>query len=177
MEALFISENFLRTNFQISENLQSQFLIPAIRNAQFIKYQSIIGEGLYKRLVNDIVNNSLTADYKDLLEHSKMYLAYSAMVELCVISNIKINNIGINIASDDRVQTLGVDDMFRIKDYFQHQADFYCKDLQNYLLNNRAKFPELSECQCRSIKSNLYSAASCFVNLGGARGKRVWRTT
>jgi len=68
------------------------------------------------------------------------------MVELCVISNIKINNIGLNITSDDRVQTLQVTDMFRIKDYLQHQADFYCKDLQNYLLKNKDKFAELSCC-------------------------------
>lgn len=171
MEVLFISENYLRTNFQISENLQSQFILPAIRNAQYIKYQAIVGECLYKRLVDDIINKSLTDDYKELLEHSKLFIAYSAMVELCVISNIKINNIGLNITSDDRVQTLQVTDMFRIKDYLQHQADFYCKDLQNYLLNNKNKFAELGCCQCNKIYKNLYSAASCGVNLGGARGK------
>ena len=44
MEALFISENYLRTNFQISENLQSQFILPAIRNAQYIKYQAKMAE-------------------------------------------------------------------------------------------------------------------------------------
>lgn len=171
MRALFISENYLRTNFNISENLQSQFIIPAIRNAQFIKYQAIVGTDLYKRLEDGIMEEDLNDDEKELLEMSKPFIAYSAIVDLVVTTNVKIDNIGVNITSDERVNTLGVKDMFQIKDYYQHKADFYCMALQNFIFNNKEKYPELSECQCRKIKSNLYSAATCGLNLGGPRGK------
>lgn len=171
MEVLFVSENYMRTNFQISENLQSQFLLPAIRNAQFIKYQAIIGEVMYNRLVEGIKNDDLTDAEKDLLNHSKLFIGYSAMVDLCMMTTAKIDNIGVNITSDDRVQTLQIKDVFQVKDYLQHQADFYCKTLQNFILNNKHQYPEIDQCQCRKIESNLYSSASCGVNLGGQRGK------
>lgn len=168
---LLISENFLRTNFQISENLQSQFIIPAIRNAQFIKYQTVVGECLYNRLLEGVEEGDLTDEEKLLLEHSKMFIAYSAIAELCEITSFKINNIGVNQTGDDRVTNYSVKDVMFIKQQFINHADFYLKDLQNFLLNHRDDYPELSECQCRQIKKNLYSAASCGVNLGGARGK------
>jgi len=38
-------------------------------------------------------------------------------------------------------------------------------------MDNRSSFPELNECDCRRIESNLYSAATCGIFLGGVRGK------
>jgi hypothetical protein len=58
------------------------------------------------------------------------------------------------------------------KEFYQGKADFHCLEVQNYILDNRSHFPEVDDCTCRRIHSNLHSAASCGFFLGGARGKR-----
>lgn len=168
---LLISENYLRTAFQISENLQSKFILPSIENAQEMGFQTIIGKCLYNRLLEGVLNNDLTENEKELLNIAKRYLGFMCMAELCEISTYKLNNIGLNSTSDDRVAIYPVKDVQFIKQQFIDKADFYCKRIQEYLLNNSKAFPELSCCDCANIRKNLYSAASCGVNLGGARGK------
>lgn len=177
MKICLISENYLRTNFQLSDNLQSKFLIAAIENAQEVYYQSIIGSCLYNRLLEGIEKDDLTEAEKHLLDISKRYIGFMVMSELCEITSYKLNNAGVNNTGDDRMNVFSVKDVQFIKKQFVNKADFYAKNIQRYLLQNQKLFPELSCCDCHNIKSNLYSAASCGVNLGGARGKRVWRTT
>ena len=62
-------------------------------------------------------------------------------------------------------------DVFRLN----AKADAYCLDLQNFLLRNRSDYPELTDNCCHNIKSNLHSAASCGIFLGGSRGKTIRR--
>ena len=59
-----------------------------------------------------------------------------------------------------------------MRDYYISKADFFCIEVQNYLLNNRTLFPELTEGDIHRIHSCLYSAASCGLWLGGPRGRK-----
>ena len=56
--------------------------------------------------------------------------------------------------------------------YYQTKVDAYCLELQQWLLQNKESIPELTECHCRKLSSNLHSAASCGIFLGGSRGKK-----
>ena len=40
-------------------------------------------------------------------------------------------------------------------------------------INNKSKYPELSTGDCERIGAHLNSAASCPINLGFARGKKI----
>lgn len=170
-KVLIISENYLRSAFMISDNVQTKFLISSIENAQEIHFQTVIGSCLYDRLLEGIRGDNLSEAEKELLAIAKRYIGYMAISEIVVISTIKINNIGANRTSDENVETLNVSDTMYMKNYYIQQADFYKKRLQEYLLRNQGEFPELSCCDCHNIKKNLYSAASCNIWLGGPRGK------
>lgn len=172
---LLISENYLRTNFNISDNVQSKYLLSAIRQAQEINYQSVVGGAMLRKLTTLISEGKIKKAendiYKQLVDASQMFLAYSAICELIVIVNIKIDNIGVNMTSDENVEVLGLDDMFRMQDYYRTKADYYLNMLQNWIVNNINSLPEINSHQIHDIYSNMYSSASCGVNLGGARGK------
>lgn len=172
-DVLLISENYLRSAFMISDNVQSKFILPAIKYAQETHYQTIVGSCLYKRLLDGVLNEDLSDLERELLNMSKRYIGLMAISELCVITTFKINNIGLNSTSDDKVETFDVNDTMFVHDYYIHQADFHKKRIQQYLLSHRKDFPELCCCDCDSIKSNLYSAASCGIFLGGPRGKHI----
>lgn len=170
-KVLLVSENYMRSSFQISDNVQTKFLISSIENAQEMHFQTVVGSCLYNRLLEGVENNDLSEVEKELLTIAKRYIGYMTISEIVVISTIKINNIGANRTSDENVETLNVSDTMYMKNYYIQHADFYKKRLQEYLLKNYSEFPELTSCDCNNIKKNLYSAASCGIWLGGPRGK------
>lgn len=168
---LLISENYLRSSFMISDNVQTKFILPAIQNAQEMEFQTVVGNCLYKRLLEGVEKGDLSESEKELLDIAKRYIGYMAISELITISTFKINNIGLNKTRDENVETLPTSDVMLVKKQYIDKGDFYKKRLQEYLLRNQGEFPELSCCDCHNIRKNLYSSASCGVWLGGPRGK------
>ena len=65
------------------------------------------------------------------------------------------------------------DEIAKQQYFYQAKADNYCLDLQHFLLDNRADYPELTSACCHHIESNLHSAATCGIFLGGARNREL----
>ena len=175
-EIYLISPNFVRTNTNISSNIQDKFLQSAIREATDMDLHELVGSNLLNKLKiiidKDEINIPENIIYKQILDISKYFIAYSVVSRLTVISSIKIDNIGANVTGDDNVKTLDLDDIFRIEKFYRDKADFYKKRIQDFLRENYSKIPELSECECYKVKSNTYSAASTGIWLGGTRGSK-----
>lgn len=177
VEYLLTSEAFVKGLTSISGNLNGQYIGSSIREAQEIGLRGILGDALLDKLKDLLKNGTLDAEgneaYKDLVDKCQYYLAYSAIVEICVKTNYKVANFGVSKTQDENLQTASFDEMSKIQYYYQAKADACCYTLQNFLLNNRASYPELTEGCCNRIKSNLRSAASCGIFLGGARGRII----
>ena len=175
-DILLTSETFVKGVSSISDNIAGKYLRPSIREAQEVGFRGIVGDTLLAKLKGlveaDTIEAPENANYKALVDRSQYLLAYLATVELAQKVNFKIANAGVVKTSDENVQPVDAADMSAVQAYYQAKADSAVLDLQNWLLNNRADFPELSEGDVHRIHSNLYSAASCGVFLGGARGKR-----
>lgn len=176
-EVLLTSETFVKSVSSISDNLAGKYLRPSIREAQDVQYRSIVGDTLLaqlKSLVSDgTIDGDDYTDYKDLLDRSQYLLAYLAIVEVAQKVAFKIANAGVVKTPDEKMESVDRVDMNAVQAYYQAKADHETLVLQNWLLNNWSLFPELTEGDAHRIHSNLYSAASCGVFLGGARGKRI----
>lgn len=180
-EILLSSEKFIKGVTNISDNVAGKFILPALREAQEINFRGIIGDCLLAKLKGLVAEGAFNQDpvpidvaiYKDLLDRAQYYLAYQTIVEVCGKVTYKVGNFGVAKSSDENLQPVGPDELDQQKTYYQAKADAHCLQLQNWLLENRAAFPELRECDCSRISANLYSAATCGVWLGGARGKRT----
>lgn len=175
--ALLTSEKFVKSVSNISDNLAGKYLLPSIREAQSIAFRGIVGDALYNKLCQ-LVSDEETGEpenvaYKDLLDKAQYFLAYSAIVEIVVKVSYKIGNLGTAKTQDDNVYTASDVEIGRQQEYYQSKADSCALDLQNWILDNAAAFPELTEGQCARISSNLYSSASCGIFLGGPRGRRL----
>lgn len=175
---LLISEDFIKTNSNLNDNVWGDYLLPAIREAQDISLQSIIGECLYNRLLalvdnGDIAETEYVA-YKTLLdEHIQLFLMYQVLTDLIPIIGSKLANLGTVVSNDEHVVNLTEAERSNLKTYYQYRADFYARRLQEFLLNNRGAFKEICDCDCERIKANLHSAASTGLWLGGLRGRRI----
>lgn len=176
-EYLLTSETFVKSVSNISDNVAGKYILPAIREAQEIRLKSILGSCLLSVLKQMGSNGTLddpgNEAYKDLVDQAQYFLAYTAVVEILPKISYKIGNFGVAKSTDENLQVATQDEIAKQEYYYQSKADFYALELQQWVLDNRASFPELDECQCGKIRANLYSAATCGIWLGGPRGKVV----
>ena len=170
-EILLTSESFVRSVTNVSDNLAGKYILPSIREAQEQGLKSILGDCLLSKVKQLISSNALDGKYKELVDHCQYYLAYAAIVEVTNKVSFKIGNFGVAKTQDENLQVASYDEIVKMQYYYQTKVDAYCLELQTWLLDNKGSFPELNECHCRKLSSNLYSAASCGIFLGGSRGK------
>lgn len=174
-EVLLTSESFVKSVSSLSDNVYGKYLLPSIREAQETSLRSILGDSLTDRLKKESQRkDEAEKKYLDLIDKLQYYLAYSSIVELIPKIQFKIVNAGVVKTTDENLQTASYSEIEKMIFYYQSKADSECRKLQQWLLKNHSDYPELSDNDCRSIKANLTSAASCGIWLGGARGKS-WR--
>lgn len=176
---LLISENLVKSITNISDNIAGDYLLPAIQLAQDIELAETIGTRLletFQELVYDnLINKDGYSNYKYLLDrYIQPYLCYATIQHLIPNVAHKIANAGILRTDDEKMYNVSSDEIDRVKAHYKHLADVYKYRLQRYLIANYGKYPELMEYKSISdLRANLYSAAGCNLNLGGARGKGI----
>lgn len=172
---LLASEEFVKRISPISDNLSGKYLLSALREAQEIHLKSVIGSALLERCKELIADGSIdditNADYAELVERCRYYLAYWAIAECTMTTSFKVANAGVVRTTDEHLQSPTFTEVALIKKEYQNKADFYCYELQKWLRANSSQFPELTECDCERISANLGFSATCGVFLGGPRGK------
>lgn len=178
-EILLTSERFVKSVTNVSDNLEGKYLQDGIREAGDIYLENILGSSLVQALKRKVADGSIAdtanAAYKDLLDIAQYFLAYTAVVQAMQLCDYKIANAGVVKTPDQNVVTATDEERDRKVEFYQAKADAHAFRLQKHVLNNRRFFPELDECACESIRSNLYSAATSGIFLGGARGKVIGR--
>lgn len=176
-KTLLVDETFIKSVTNISDNIRSKLIEPAIFEAQNEELRDVLGDKLLNRLIelvaSDYIYREEYSNYRDLLIKCQYFLAYTVASNICIRTAVKIDNAGLQQVSDDRMNPLSISDCFQIQKYYTNRADYLCKQLQNYLLQNKSLFPELGCNSVHSIKSNLHSAASCGIFLGGPRGREI----
>ena len=175
-EIILTSEKFVKSVTSVSDNIAGKYILPSLREAQEQGLKGILGDALLAKLKSLVANKDIDLEsnvaYKILLDRCQYYLAYAAIVEVTNKVSYKIGNFGVAKSADENLQVASQDEIGKMQYYYQSKADAHCLDLQNFLLQNRTDYPELTENCCHTIESNLHSAASCGIFLGGARGKR-----
>ena len=175
---LLVSEDFVKTNSALNDNLWGKFLLPAIVEAQNINLQTYLGECLYKRILGMVADNSITAStnevYKALLDdYVQPYLLYQVQANIIPTINVKLGNIGSVVSNDEHIATLSQGNIDLVQSDFQHKADFYAQSMLNFILNHSSEF-NLDECACKELNAHLNSAASTGLWLGGLSGQHDW---
>lgn len=177
MNYIFLtSTEFVRNMTNISSNTQDKFLQSALREAQEMELQQVLGTNLLRKLQSMVADGSIKSEenvkYDNLVKEFQYFLAYSTITNLIPILSVKLDNIGSSMTSDERVQSLTIKEMFQMKDHYQNKSDFYKERLQKYLVERHNDYPELDSCKIDEMHHNLYSSASTSIWLGGVRGKR-----
>lgn len=176
-QTLLISVDTIKTNTNISDNLEDKVLYPAIQRAQDIELQSVIGTDLYRALQSKIYNNEITKveneNYKYLLD----VFVQPYLLEL-VLSNIifeaagTIHNAGLIQPSDNHFYQVDKANREILKDQHRQFATHYQRMLQSYIKENKGLFVELDNNNLDYLQpEQLNSAANTDIWLGGIVGK------
>ena len=178
LKVLLCSEDYIKSNSALNDNLFGKFLTPAILEAQEINLQTYLGECLYKRIIGMVADNSIKTEtnevYKVLLDdYIQSFLLYQVQANIIPTINVKLGNIGSVVSNDEHISTLSQANIDLVQSDFQHKADFYAQRMLNFILNHSNEF-NLDECACKELKAHLNSAASTTIWLGGLSGKHDW---
>lgn len=165
---LLISEKYVKTQSNIQDNVWGDFLTPAIREAQDIELQPIIGRPLYKKILKEVEEKDVEERFKTLIEDwIQPYLLYQTIVSLIPIIGTKLGNIGTVISNDEHVQNISSSERENLEYRYRYLADHYKSELQKYLLANKDLYPELTSTCLKSL--NLKSSNSLPLWTGGLR--------
>ena len=169
------SENFIKSNSSINDNVDDKYMQSAMRESQEINLQSLLGTRLLRKLQQLVrtgaINESGNTIYRECVDQCQYFLLYHTVAKLVMVTGIHISNFGPNNPTDENMSNLYWSDLGKCEQYWVNKADHYALMLQKWLIENYNELPELTQNKVAQLRSNLYSAASCGLWLGGARGK------
>jgi hypothetical protein len=142
-----ISEAKIREFTDMNNNVDSKLISNAIREAQDIELQRLLGTLLYNKILSDVQSNTLTGAYKSLvddwIQNFLLYATYYITLEYIYMrprnNGLLTPQGGENSESVDR-------QMFNVKrQSVQNKREFYAEKLTDYLIENQNSYPEISE--------------------------------
>lgn len=156
---LLISEDLLKSETIVNDNINSQSITPSIMIAQEIGLQQVIGTKLYKKILSlvddETINDDANKEYKYLLdEYIRPYLVKKAMSDLIYNLTFKIRQIGAVQLSDEKISTLQQNNLIFLKQRYDNQASYNSILLYNYVNHNKSKYPEFNANKCYEINGN-----------------------
>lgn len=180
MEIVYlINPTAIKDITNLSDNLSDKYIRSALREAQDIGLNQVLGTRLLERLYTLVstgdIKNTENAKYKKLLDsHISYYLAYETITNVVVIASVKIDNAGAVTSDAEKTNGLELKDIFKIESYYRQKADFYKSRLQAYLRMEHDNFPELEYEDAYNTLAEIETAYTSTIFLGGKRGKKPY---
>lgn len=144
MKALFVSRKDIVSKTPIGGTVDPDKLMQYIEIAQDLSIEPQLGTDLYNKLQNDIINDTLAGDYKDLLvNYIKPMLIHFAAAEFLAYASYNVSNGGIFRHSPENGQAVNREDVDYIVEKQRKTAKVYEDRFNDYMCSHAAtKFPE-----------------------------------
>ena len=141
---LFISENKLKNFTDLNNSVDPDLLKNAVREAQDINIQRMLGYNLYQKLITDVNNNTLTGYYLTLMnEYLQDTLLYWSYYEALESIWLRPRNNGLLIPNGG-VEASAVDSNTydKKRQSVKNKAEWYAERMVGWLIDNETQFPE-----------------------------------
>lgn len=150
-KVLLISEKTIKKYTLINDNIDGEYLLPAIQMSQDVDLDTTIGTKLNKKIQDLVLTNEINTEanvhYKKLLEeYITPYLCWLVMANVQVAVNYKFTNSGMVENYDENKQRLGYQDSKALSVQYDKYATAYGAKLKDYLIDNSNLYPEYFAC-------------------------------
>jgi hypothetical protein len=171
---LLISEETLKNDSLIGDNVESQFILPAINVAQEQHLQQLIGTKLLRKIQALIEDNTITgstySDYKYLLdEYITIYLEYKVLSEIQIPLSFKMRNSGLIQNADTQQKQLDNKDIMFIKQFYDDKATYFAGRISDYLCANSTKYSEYKSTDSKADIHSKQEKYSTGIYLGSKK--------
>jgi len=171
-QILFISEQKIKDETAIDENVDAKILRNVILEAQDMHILPLLGTGLYNDIKDEIDAGSVSSDNATLLDdYVQPALKWWVMVEGLDVMNYKFLNKGIVQQSGSETYNPSLQDIVRLMDRFRDKAQWYDTRLIAYLCANESTYPLYTNPGTDS--DTIHPRRSSYdhgIYLGGRRG-------
>jgi len=142
-----ISEAKLREYTDIDNNVDTALIKNGIRESQDIELQRLLGTLLYDKLLSDVDAGTLTGNYQTLVDdYVQDFLIYAAYWYILDSIYLRSRNNGLLIP-DGGSESSAVDrTLYNVKrQSVKNKMEYYADGLKDYLIEEEALFPELTQ--------------------------------
>lgn len=146
-QTFLISEAKLREYTDIDNNVDTALIKNGIRESQDIELQRMLGTLLYNKILDEVSNGTISGNYKTLLDdYIQNFLLYAAYYYILDSIYLRSRNNGLltpNGGENSDVANKQLYDMKRQST--KNKMEFYAQKLRDYLIEEEALFPELTQ--------------------------------
>jgi hypothetical protein len=144
---LFISEEKLKDSTAINLNVDTDLLLPYVRQAQKLYVETKLGTELYDKLKTLITNGTIgnvgNEAYKTLLDdYVGDMLPNWAFYHAVPFLRFKIENGNIYSKTSETGTALSETEAQHLREEVRNTAEYYTERLIDYITNNTSSFPE-----------------------------------
>ena len=142
-----ISEAKIRQYTDMNDNVDSKLIVNAIREAQDIELQRILGTLLYNKVIDEVANSTLSGVYKTLVdEYVQNFLLYAVYYNTLEAIYLRPRNNGLLIPNGGENSDTADRSMYNVKrQSVKNKSEFYAEKLSQYLIENQNNYPELGQ--------------------------------
>ena len=146
-----ISEAKLREYTDIDNNIDTALIKNAIREAQDIELQRLLGTLLYNQMLNLVstgdINSGAYSNYKTLLDdYIQNFLLYAVYFYALEPIYLRSRNNGLLTPTGGENSDVATKQLFDLKrQSSKNKMEFYAEKLRDYLIEEEALFPELTQ--------------------------------
>jgi hypothetical protein len=137
-----ISEDILKSETILNDNVSSEYFNSAIETAQEIYLQQLIGTSLLDDLCMKVKEGRLNDDDKILLdEYIIPFLKFKVLCEVTLPIAFKYRNAGLVQTNNEHMYNSGLKDAQSLMSFYDSRANFFAIRLTEWLCDNSVKFP------------------------------------
>ena len=144
---LLISEAKLREFTDLNNNVDAALITNAIREAQDIELQRVLGTLLYNRILSDVDGGTIAGDYKDLLDNwIQDFLLYASYYEALEYIYLRSRNNGlVKPTGGENAIDADLTLYDRKRGSVRNKKEFYGERLVEHLIQYQSNFPEYTQ--------------------------------
>ena len=152
----------------IQSNVNTETLTITLKRVQDRYIEPAVGSSLYKRLLQGVKEDDLTADELELMERVLNVIYVGCDIKSATHQNWKIRNKSVGTGNDEHVNANSLNESNNLIDELKKDLAIYKNKLIGYLKDNKSKFP-LYKCSSNSedinpeSKGNSYSDRISFL--------------
>ena len=140
---LFISEAKLKDSTAINLNVDTDLLLPYIRQSQKLYVEPKLGTDLTQKLKNEIIAGTLAGAYQTLVDdYIGDMLPNWAFYHAIPFLRFKIENGNIYSKTSETGSALSTEEAQHLREEVRNTAEYYTERMIDYVRNNTSSFPE-----------------------------------